>query len=83
MIPNAVLYSDLPAVSQKIRSRRMKLAGHCGEADKRKRKPGRQRTTYIDESPRCLNELHTAMNNREKWRLRSSMVRTGSSTLSK
>jgi len=47
---NAVLYSDLPAVLQKISSRRMNVD---------------------------VNELHTTMNNREEWRLRSSMVRAG------
>jgi len=52
------------------------------EPNRGQRNPRRQRTTYIDVLLKDfglhdVNDLHTAMNNREEWRLRSSMVRAG------
>ncbi|CAH1266596.1 LCT [Branchiostoma lanceolatum] len=60
-ITNSVLYGDLPRLSQKIRHRRMALAGHCvrhteltasqlilWEPTDGRRKRGRRRTTLID-----------------------------------
>ena len=60
-IRNVVLYGDLPRVTDKIRERRMRLAGHCVrhpelEASKLtlwepthgKARRGKKRTTYVD-----------------------------------
>ena len=60
-IPNQQLYGDLPAVSNKIASRRLQLAGHCyrhpelstqklvlWEPTHGHRGRGRPNTTYID-----------------------------------
>ena len=60
-IRNTELYGDLPRLSDKIRQRRMRLAGHCvrhpelaasdlvlWEPSHGTRNPGRGRTTYID-----------------------------------
>jgi len=87
MIQNAVQYNDLPAVSQKIRSHRMKLAGHCvrhgdemaskvvlWEPNRGQRIQGDSAQHYIDVLLKdtvlhYVNELHTAMNNREEWKL--------------
>ena len=62
---NEVLYQDLQPLSQTIRERRMRLAGHCighitemahnlvlWEPTREKRNRGRQPVTYID----CLKE---------------------------
>jgi len=52
------------------------------EPNRGQRNPGRQHTTYIDvllndTGLHDVNELHTAMNNKEEWRLLSSMVQAG------
>ena len=60
-LPNEQLYQDLPAVTEKIKTRRMKLAAHClrhpdtiaskfvlWEPTKGQRSRGRPRITYID-----------------------------------
>ena len=61
MMPNTQLYGDLPLLSSKIQSRRMKLAGHCfrhseeiasklvlWEPNWGRLNRGRQRVTYCD-----------------------------------
>ena len=60
-IPNTVLYKDLPRVSEKIRERRLKFAGHCSRSKDQvvadlvlwkpsqgKRSKGRPIKTYLD-----------------------------------
>ena len=69
---NDVLYGDLPKVTDKIRERRLKLAGHCirhseleasdlvlWEPTQGKSNRGRQRVTYIDMLKRDTGLLST------------------------
>ena len=68
---NEDLYQNLPKVSEKIRQRRMRLAGHCirhkeeianklvlWEPDEGRRSRGRRRTTFIDTllDDACVND---------------------------
>ena len=94
-ITNETLYGDLPQVSVKIKTRRLKLAGHIHrhteEAANKllmwtppygKKKRGRPSRTYVqqleDDTGMKRDELGTAMDNRELWRIiagRSSTLR--------
>ena len=92
-IPNEILYGNLPLISSKIASRRLKLAGHCvrhpeEEASKLvlwqpkmgSAKVGRRAKTYIDVllddcNLETVDELRTAMVDREHWKRRSDSMR--------
>ena len=83
-VTNAELYGDLPKISQKIRERRTRFAGHCSRSDEcvaklilwepkhGKRKPGRPALTYINvlkqDTGLDVNDVKTAMQDRKVWR---------------
>ena len=82
---NAELYDDnLPKISQKIRKRRNRFAGHCIRGEELvskmvlwsqkhgKRKPGRPALIYIDtlkkDTGLDLGSIKTAMQDRGVWK---------------
>ena len=83
---NTVLYGDLPRLDAKIAQRRLRLAGHCHrhpelstqklliwEPTHGHRRPGGQKTTYVDTLKRdtgasTTKELANMMGVRDVWR---------------
>lgn len=81
---NKELYKDLPPISEVVRTRRLKFAGHCYRADEcaadvlfwdpkhGKRGRGRPAITYIDnlveDTGLQVPEIRSTMSNRELWR---------------
>ena len=91
-IRNDILYGNLPKLSDKIKSRRLKLAGHCirhpellacnlvrwePEAQRGEAKRGRPKQTLIrDAGTKTKEELRTLMRDRDLWRRISAIDRT-------
>ena len=80
-ITNKELYGELPKLSDKIRQRRLRFAGHCSRSQQEllhwtpkhgRRKPGRPALNYSDilkqETGMESTELRTAMKDRKIWR---------------
>ena len=81
---NAELYDKLPRISQKIRERRTRFAGHCFRCEEPvsnmilwapkhgNKKPGRPALTYIDilkkDSGWDSDSIKTAMQDRGEWK---------------
>ena len=92
-LTNKQLYASMPAVTSKVRHRRLKLAGHCvrhpeevasqlvlWEPSQGRRNVGRQAVTNTDTLLRDtglenLDELRTAMLDRDGWKKRVDSVR--------
>ena len=87
-IRNDILYGNLPKLSDKIKSRRLKLAGHCirhpellacnlvrwePEAQRGEAKRGRPKQTLTSKTK---EELRTLMRYRDLWRRISAIDRT-------
>ena len=80
---NTELYRDLPKISQKIKIRRLRFAGHCFRSNEcvsklihwipkhGSRKPGRPAINFVDTLKRDTgldtNEMKTAMLDRQIW----------------
>ena len=80
---NAELYRDLPKISQKIKIRRLRFAGHCFRSNEcaskmifwmpkhGSRKPGRPVINFVDTLKKDtgleINEMKTAMLDRQTW----------------
>ena len=83
-ISNAELYGNLPKITQKIRDRRTRFAGHCSRSAECVsklvhwipkhgiRKRGRPALNYMDvitqDTGLDVNDVRTAMQNRKVWR---------------
>ena len=81
---NQVLYAGLPRVSERVKNRRLRLAGHCRRSNEAGTnvvlwKPKHGYTSPGRPAPDCatilsentelwLGELNTTMNDRETWR---------------
>jgi len=77
------LYAGIPKLSDKIRTRRLKFAGHCLRSKEivadlvlwtprhGKRRPGRPTATYLDmlrkDTGLGVDNLHQAMTDRDIW----------------
>jgi len=90
-VTNELLYGDLPKISTKIRTRRLKLAGHCARHPKEaasnlvlwgNRGRGRPNGIFIDTLMRDtglqLEEMHACMQNKGQWR--TVVARAGTSS---
>jgi len=83
-IANEELYGDLPRISETIKKRRLRLAGHCWRSNEAaanlvlwkpqhgQKKPGRPKLDYAtllsEDAGLNLVELGTTMSSRECWR---------------
>jgi len=93
-VTDELLYGDLPKITTKIRTRRLKLAGHCARhpeeasnlvlwvPDRGSKGRGRPTNMFIDTLTRDtglqLEEMHACMQDKGQWR--TVVARSGTSS---